>query len=350
MAIVNVRSADMTSLMRNETLEIPARVTNLLNEKQAEKQHVLRTLKNTRPPLVISFARGSSDHAATLAHHLLKARYGVWSFSCPPSQFQLGAKKLDLSRAIAFAVSQSGQSTDILNCIDMASQRGASTLAFVNAPIAPLRDRALCTWNIDAGLEQSVAATKSFVCSVVALLDFASKWQKDEPLQRGLDGLPDQLATALSLDWTAAITPLVPAHALLLISRGEMMGGLDEAALKLKETCGLHATAYSAAELKHGPLALIGRKTPAWVVAPPGPHQSELIQLASELRAMGGHVTLFTDTYESKDHVDFNVTSEVYLDVLTWVTPFYVFAEKLAVARGLNPDTPPHLRKITITT
>ena len=339
----------MQTQMSLETREAPGLIANYLTSMQAERLAVIQAIRAQPIRMAVSFARGSSDHATTLAHHLLKTRYGIWSFSCPPSQLKAGFERLDFENTLAFAISQSGQSTDLLDCINLSRRKGAFTLAILNAPETPMHQAADWIWSIGAGVEQSVAATKSFICSLVAVLDFIGTWQADNALKASLTTLPTHLDRAIAIRWDDLIEPLAQTENLLLVSRGPMMTALEEAALKLKETCQIHATAHSAAELQHGPLALVGPTTHVWVVAPPGPDAEGLIDLASRLRQSGAMVTLFTANTAARIGTSFHGTGNTYVDVISWITSFYLFVDLLAAARGLNPDAPPRLQKVTIT-
>ena len=339
----------MQTRMNLETHEAPGLIATYLNSMHAERLQVIQAIRTQPIRMAVSFARGSSDHAATLAHHLLKARYGIWSFSCPPSQLKAGFERLDFDNTLAFAISQSGQSTDLLDCLKLSRRKGAFTLAILNATETPMHQAAEWVWPIGAGIEQSVAATKSFICSLVSVLDFVGTWQNDDTVKTSLRTLPTHLERALEIHWDDLIKPLVHTQNLLLVSRGPMMTALEEAALKLKETCQIHATAYSAAEFQHGPLALVGPTTNVWVIAPPGPDAAGLIDLASRLRQSGAKVTLFTASTAARIGTSFHGTGDTYLDVISWITSFYLYADQLAAARGLNPDAPPQLQKVTIT-
>jgi glutamine---fructose-6-phosphate transaminase (isomerizing) len=339
----------MQTQMSLETREAPGLIANYLTSMQAERLAVIQAIRAQPIRMAISFARGSSDHATTLAHHLLKTRYGIWSFSCPPSQLKAGFERLDFENTLAFAISQSGQSTDLLDCINRSRRKGAFTLAILNARETPMHQAADWIWSIGAGVEQSVAATKSFICSLVSVLDFIGTWQDDDALKASLTTLPTHLDRAIKIRWDDLIEPLAQTENLLLVSRGPMMTALEEAALKLKETCQIHATAYSAAELQHGPLALVGPRTHVWVIAPPGPDAEGLIDLASRLRQSGAMVTLFTANTAARIGTSFHGTGNAYVDVISWITSFYLFVDLLAAARGLNPDAPPRLQKVTIT-
>ena len=339
----------MQTRMSVETREAPDLIAKYLTSMQAERLQVIQAIRAQPIRMAISFARGSSDHAATLAHHLLKARYGIWSFSCPPSQLKTGFERLDFENTLAFAISQSGQSTDLLDCLKLSRRKGAFTVAILNATDAPMHQAAEWVWPMGAGVEQSVAATKSFICSLASVLDFVGTWQNDHTVKASLRTLPTHLERALETQWDDLIKPLVQTESLLLVSRGPMMTALEEAALKLKETCQIHATAYSAAEFQHGPLALVSKNTNVWVIAPPGPDTTGLIDLASRLRQSGAAVTLFTANTAANAGTSFHGTGDAYLDVISWITTFYVYVDQLAVTRGLNPDVPPQLQKVTIT-
>ena len=145
----------MQTQMSLETREAPGLIASYLTSMQAERLAVIQAIRAQPIRMAISFARGSSDHATTLAHHLLKTRYGIWSFSCPPSQLKAGFERLDFENTLAFAISQSGQSTDLLDCINRSRRKGAFTLAILNAPETPMHQAADWIWSIGAGVEQN---------------------------------------------------------------------------------------------------------------------------------------------------------------------------------------------------
>ena len=151
------------------------------------------------------------------------------------------------------------------------------------------------------------------------------------------------------LDWSAALTPLAEAQSLVAIGRGPTLAIAREAALKLKETCALHAEAFSSAEVRHGPMELIDRDYPLLVFAPRGPEQAGLIQLARDMRARGARVLLAAPDDVAEADLPLATTGHPALDPIAAILTFYVMAAGLAAARGRNPDAPRHLNKVTET-
>ena len=213
----------------------------------------------------MSCARGSSDNAATFAKYLFEIRLGIVTASVGPSVRSVYAAAPQMKGALFFAVSQSGRSPDLLQLAEAARAGGALTVAFVNDTASPLAGICEITLPLHAGPEHSVAATKSFICSLAAILQLAAHWAEDRQLLDALDRLPDDLERAAEQDWQAALPLLAKSQNLFVVGRGIGLGLAQEAALKLKEMCGAHAEALSAAELMHGPHTLAGPDFPVLV-------------------------------------------------------------------------------------
>ena len=209
------------------------------------------------PRAVVTCARGSSDHAATFARYLIETRAGVLTSHSAPSVSSLYATKPDFESVLFIAISQSGASPDLLAAASAAREAGAGLV--VNADGSPLSRCAHHTIPLHAGEETSVAATKSYIASLAAVVHFVAAWTRDRDLEEALAQAPDLLARAWLLDWSAAIPVFRAADSLYVIGRGLGLGIAREAALKFKETCGMHAEAFSAAELRHGPSHWCGR-------------------------------------------------------------------------------------------
>src|SRR6202011_905706 len=216
-----------------------------------------REVRRLAPRAVVTCARGSSDHAATYAKYLIETRLGVLTSSAAPSVSSVYAAKADLSGTVFLAISQSGASPDLLAAVANAKAAGATIVALVNVETSPLAQAADFTIPLCAGTEQSVAATKSYIGSLAAIIHLVAFWARDAELLDALAQVPARLERAWKLDWRPALAHLQPARDLYVVGRGLGLGVAQEAALKLKETCGLHAEALSAAELRHGPMALV---------------------------------------------------------------------------------------------
>jgi glucosamine--fructose-6-phosphate aminotransferase (isomerizing) len=335
--------------MRHEASEAPARVHELL-EHEADRFAELGADLRQRPPLsLLTVARGSSDHAAHYMAYLVMARLGRLVTSLPMSLVTLYRSRLVCDGLVALAFSQSGQSPDLVAPMRHAHERGARTVAFVNQADSPLARAVAQVVPLHAGDERSVAATKSFIAQMVAGAALAGAWEQEPAFAHALQALPDALARAAALDWSAGVSALAGAERLYVIGRGTGLPVAMEAALKFKEVCGLHAEAYSGAEVQHGPMALVEPGFPMLIFAPRGPAQAGLLQLADEMHERGARVLLAAPPGTPGTTVPLAAAGHEDLDPVTAVQSFYGMVEALARARGLDPDRPRHLQKVTRT-
>jgi glucosamine--fructose-6-phosphate aminotransferase (isomerizing) len=305
-------------------------------------------LKSRRRPAVVTLARGSSDHAATYAKYLIETRLGRLTSSAAPSVMSLYSSASHLRNIILLAISQSGRSPDLLASAEAARASGAYIVALVNAEDSPLGRLAHCEVPLCAGNETSVAATKSFVASLAAIAQLVASWSGDVGLRAALDGLPAQLNDAWQLDWSDGIARFRDAQSLYVLGRGLGLGIAGEAALKFKETCGLHAEAFSAAEVQHGPLALVRERFPVLVFAQNDETRDSMARAVHELDAHGAAVTTVG---LPEHHAGALPVIEAGPEIapLLQILSFYRMVNALAVARGQDPDRPRHLSKITET-
>src|ERR1700761_5523798 len=249
-------------------------------------------LRQLAPRAIVTCARGSSDHAATFAKYLIETRMGELTSSAAPSVSSVYAAKSDLRGTVLIAISQSGASPDLLATVANAKAAGAMIVALVNVENSPLAQAADCTIPLCAGPEQSVAATKSYIASLAALINLVAHWAEDEELATALSRSPAQLERAWKHDWSAALGVLRSVPNMYVVGRGLGLGVAQEAALKLKETSGVHAEALSAAELRHGPMALVRPGFPVLVFAQNDETRSGIEALATEIAARGAQVML----------------------------------------------------------
>jgi glucosamine--fructose-6-phosphate aminotransferase (isomerizing) len=305
-------------------------------------------LRRSPPRAVVTCARGSSDHAATFARYLIETRLGLLTSSAAPSVSSVYEAAPDLSGTLMLTISQSGASPDILAVVSRARAAGAHIVALVNAEGSPLAQLADELLPLHAGTERSVAATKSYIGSLSAIVQLVAAWAGDAPLTAALQRAPEDLARAWQLDWSAAVTRLTAANSLYVIGRGLGLGIAQEAALKFKETCGLHAEALSAAELRHGPMALVRAGFPLLLFTQNDESRAGVMQLADELVAHGADVLLAGAPLPHTTALPTEGTHPV-IEPLLFAQSFYRMANALSLARGHNPDAPPHLRKVTET-
>jgi glutamine---fructose-6-phosphate transaminase (isomerizing) len=339
----------MTSLMLQETREAPARVAEVLRRDAAAYRALADDLVARPPAFAATVARGSSDHAASYAASLLGVACGLVTASIPPSLITRYGAALALQRALVVAISQSGASPDIVATLRAATAAGGRTVAIVNAVGSPLPEAARYVLPQHAGPERSVAATKSFICSLACVARLIAIWRGDGALSAALERLPERLEAALACDWSAAVPLLAPASSLYVVGRGLGFGIVHEWALKLKETSGVHAEALSAAEVQHGPRAVIDQDFPVLALALADPAGRDAAMFAADLAGSGHTVAVASAAPLAGLHLPLPPPLHPLLDPIVAVQAFYPLAAALAAARGLDPDQPRGLRKVTTT-
>jgi glucosamine--fructose-6-phosphate aminotransferase (isomerizing) len=343
-----VTSATATRLAC-EAAESPGVVRAQLGANDAILLDLAQRLRRSPPKAVVTLGRGSSDHAATFARYLIETRLGVMTASAPPSISSVYEVAPELADTLCLVISQSGRSPDILAAAEAARAGGALVVALVNDATSPLAEIAEVTAPLRAGSELSVAATKSYIAALSAIVQLAAHWSGDGDLLAALDGLPALLDEAWTLDWSAAIAPLKGARSLYVLGRGLGYGVAEEAALKLKETCGLHAEAFSAAEVRHGPMALVGPDFPVLAFAQDDESRAGVEAAVAAAAAQGAPVLKAGGAAQAGVTVLPTLDAHPVLAPIAYVLSFYRLVAALAVARGLDPDRPPHLSKITET-
>ncbi|MDE2182927.1 MAG: SIS domain-containing protein [Alphaproteobacteria bacterium] len=334
--------------MFEEASEAPLVVEKQLRINQHIVAKIVRRLQALSPRAVVTAARGSSDNAATYAKYLIETKLGVLTSSAAPSVSSVYSAPAHLNDVVYLAISQSGRSPDILASVEAAKRAGAFTVGLVNTVDSPLAEKVDEVLPLHAGAERSVAATKSYIATCTAVAQLVSAWCIDTALINALDGLPVLLANSWRLDWNAAVAKLCAARDLYVIARGIGFGAAQEAALKLKETCALHAEAFSAAEVRHGPMALAQNGFPVLVMSQEDETRQGICELVEVLHRNRAEVLLAG--YEDAHALNLpSAPAHPALQPVLFLQSFYRMAESLSRARGLNPDQPPHLNKITET-
>ena len=339
----------MSSLMLAEAQQAPAVAARLLAADADTYAALAQAWRTTPPTSLLTVARGSSDHAAGYLAYLAMARLGRLVTSLPMSVVTLYRSRLQTAGLWSLAFSQSGRSPDLVETTQALRAQGAQTLAIVNDTASPLAQAAQWVLPLHAGAERSVAATKSFLAQMVVGARLVSTWADDDGLAAALPQLPAALERAAQQDWRCGVDALSAVERLYVIGRGTGLAAAMEAALKLKETCGLQAEAFSGAEVQHGPMALVGPGFSLLILAPRGPAQASLLQLAQAMRDRGGQVLLAAPQGTPGAELPLVDTGHEDLDAIAAVQSFYPMVEALARARGLDPDAPRHLSKITQT-
>ncbi|MFC6488106.1 SIS domain-containing protein [Nitratireductor sp. GCM10026969] len=336
------------SLMFKETGEAADAVARLLAREKPVFAEIGRLIGQRRPSVVTVAARGSSDHAVSFFKYLFEITAGIPVASIGPSVVSVYRATLNVPNGLHVTVSQSGASPDIIAVQEEAKRGGATTLAVVNVEDSPLAHAADVVLPIHAGEEKSVAATKSFIASAAALAALTQAATGEAALAAGLTQLPEMLRRVCEADCADALPMLSDAQSLYTAGRGPGFAIALEAALKAKETAKLHAEAFSLAELMHGPMQLVERGFPVLAFLQEDEALSVSTAALDKLKALGAGVVCFSSR-AGGDTVMVPSTGYAKLDPLVAIAAYYRLIERLARERGLDPDTPERLRKVTET-
>jgi glucosamine--fructose-6-phosphate aminotransferase (isomerizing) len=335
------------SLVDSELREAPEIVARQAERLAGPLAELTTRLARRPPSVVMTCARGSSAHAATFAKHLIERHLAIPVAAAAPVVATAYRRELRLDGQLFLTISQSGRSDDLIETASSARRAGALTVALVNDADSPLAHGCDIVLPIGAGPERAVAATKSFVATLSVLLHLMARWDDNTALHAALDRLPKRLAAAQNLDWGNATAALATARSLIVLGRGPTLAIAREAALKLKEIANLHAEAFSGAEFLHGPVALVGPDYPVLMFVAPDETAPGMRNLAGDLRDKGAAVFRADSGGDAElpmlppDHPD--------ADAICLVQAFYAMAPRLAAARGIDPDRPRHLQKVTRT-
>ena len=337
------------TFMRQEIEEIPEAVSRFLAQSGDTLREGGALLRQRDPSTVVTIARGSSDHAAAFLKYAIELTAGVPVASIGPSVASIYGQHLRLKHCAAIGISQSGKSPDIVAMAEAARRDGATTFAITNTPNSPLAATSDITIDLKSGEEKSVAATKTFVASVVAGLGLVAHWQQDTTLIAALDALPQLFREAIACDWSPLLGALDQHQSLYVLGRGPAFAIANEAALKFKETCGIHAESYSAAEVLHGPARIVERHFPVLALAARDAAEASVSEVAERLAGQGARVFITSVNAMNAERLPFAASGNPITDALALIVSFYGFVEALSRRRGFDPDRPPHLKKVTET-
>ena len=335
--------------MAQEIREAPAAVEQQAGALRGPIAELVGALARRTPNVVVTCARGSSAHAATFAKHLIERYLGLPVAAAAPSVSTVYGRRLELDGQLHLAVSQSGRSDDLIEQSLAAKASGALTAALVNDTGSPLASACDVVLPMAAGPELSVAATKTFVTSLAALLHVVAHWTGDPEMRAALEALPHQLEAAGALDWSAALASIAGTESLVTIGRGPTLAIAREASLKLKETSNLHAEAFSGAEFLHGPVTLVSPRYPILMFMPNDAAAPGLARLGDDLRAKGASLFIAEPGPEAPGRLPALARLHAEADAICLVHSFYGLAVELAARRGVDVDRPRHLEKVTRT-
>lgn len=312
-------------------------------------------LKERAFTFILSLARGSSDNAVTFFSYLAARYLGLAVASVPPSLLTLYGARFKLESSLAIGVSQSGESSDVVESLRALKEAGALTLALSNQADSSLAKLADFTLAQHAGVEKAVAASKTFSSQMMVLACLVAHWAEDASLLESLRQVPELMRAQLedSAAIKAAALRLTHADGLFVLGRGLSYAPSQELALKLKEASYVQAQAYSSAEFQHGPIAAVEESHPVVLLALKDETLASNLAVAERLQAMGADLTVLSSEAGLLDLADtplplpqgLHPVSEVFLQVLCG----QLFALYITLSKGFDPDAPRHLSKVTKT-
>ena len=337
------------SKMLQEIKEIPDAASNLLDEVESQVSQLVNIFNERQPNFIMTAARGSSDHAATFLKYLFEIQLGVPVVSLGPSISSIYESKLSLKNSLCIGISQSGQSPDTLSVISSVKNKECITASFTNNINSPLAQKSKFPISLNAGNEKSVAATKTFVNSLIVCLVLVAKISKDDELLNKIHRLPKMLDKAIGIQWSDLKNELAKCNQLYTLGRGLSFAISNEASLKLIETCGIHASSYSSAEILHGPVEIVEKNYPVLAFISRDAAEYSISSVCENLADKKAKVFGTSKQLCVSKCLDFVTTGHPFTDPVALIASFYTFIENLALSRGRNPDQPRLLKKVTKT-
>ncbi len=352
---IEYRRAEYMALMWDEILEEPKTIENCINKNRQLISGIVDEIRGSDIDKIMIAARGTSDHAAVYAKYIMETTLGLPVALAAPSVFTVYHGKLKLDRTLVIGISQSGKAADVLEVIKSAKGSGALTVSITNFSDSPLALEAKYHLDCSAGLERSVAATKTFLAQITLLAALTAVWSGSSEMLEMLERMPRDIEKIISGsdDIAEKVQRYRYMEECFVLARGINYAIALESALKIQETCYVRAKAYATSDFYHGPYAMIQDGMPVFVFAPDGPSLKDVKEMIGRLKESGAELIVISDVEELRAQGDcsFPVPS-AGSDVFS---PFYnvviaqMFACRLALAKGLNPDSPRSLSKVTIT-
>ncbi|HEU4386293.1 MAG TPA: SIS domain-containing protein [Blastocatellia bacterium] len=341
------------SLMLEEIREQPAVLERAFSRESRRIARFANSIKRRGVRLIVLVARGSSDNAALFGRYLLEITTGIPVSLAAPAVHTLYNARLDLRNALVVGISQSGESPDINLVLQNSRRSGATTLAITNQSRSTITEIADETFPVHAGRERSVAATKTYTGQLMILHLLASALSGRAQFTKE-QKLPELAAESLSLQ--PQVEDIVERYAFMdhcvVVGRGLNYANAYEFAIKLMETCYVVAERFSTADFLHGPIAMVERGFPAFLFAPPGKTLAGMRELQQRLSGLGAETIVISSETAALEPatraLKIRRISEM-LSPIPYIIPAQMFAALLAEAKGLNPDRPRSLTKVTKT-
>lgn len=343
----------MKTTLETEIREQPDVLTRLFETQSATAHAFAEAVKAFKPAFVTIAARGTSDNAARYAQYIWGTKCGLAVGLATPSIHTLYNAAPDYSRALVVGISQSGASIDIRAVLESARAQGALTLSITNDPNSPLAQAAEFHIDLSAGLERSVAATKTYTSELAAVALVASALTGSAEDADALSHVPAWVEQTLALSEDVDATPFTYMPNFASVARGYNYATAFEITLKVQELCYVTGTGYSEADFRHGPIAIIQPGFPVITIAPTGQTLPGMLDLLDKLNEKQARPLVISDNTDAlaKAAVKMPLPAGIpeWLSPIPAVVPGQLFALRLAIAKGHNVDAPRGLTKVTVT-
>ncbi|RCX13226.1 glutamine--fructose-6-phosphate transaminase [Anaerobacterium chartisolvens] len=341
--------------MWNEIMEQPQVLGKCMGKNKNAIDGITEEIKRNGISSVVIAARGTSDHAAVYAKYIIEILTGVPVSLAAPSVFTMYGKEVCLKNSLVIGISQSGKAADAIEVITSANRQGALTVSVTNFPDSPMAVEAKYHLFCDCGIEKSVAATKTFTAQMYLIAQLVAKWSGNEELLDELSRVPENMTETFKEE--KSVMERVERYRFMkecfVLARGVNYSIAMESALKIQETTYVRAKAYATSDFYHGPFAMIEKDMPVLVFAPDGPSLKDVEEMMKRLVEREAELIVISNKPElGRMGSSFFRIPKSDNDL---ITPFYnvavaqMFACRLALTKGLNPDSPRGLNKVTIT-
>ena len=345
----------MTSLFRDEIYEQPNVIRRLVQDENEQIRRLAEKLKSKPPSYIIIGARGTSDNAATYAKYLFGMFNQISVGLAMPSLFTIYKKPPLMHDGLVIGISQAGQTPDVLSIFAEAKRQGVASVAITNKADSPMSLAADDTIDLNAGIEKAVPASKSYTAQLTAIAAIAAHWAGDIKLIQELDGLADLVQEVLAQESAAkaAAKRFAKMNYLVVVGRGLNQCTASEVALKIKELAYMVAESYSAADFRHGPIAMLDDEFPVVAVAPQGMAEEDMSQMIGEIRQTKAELAVISneDSLLSQCELPIRLPAGLaeWLSPIVATIPGQLLALHLCLEKGYEPDRPRGLKKVTLT-
>ncbi len=335
------------SIVLNESLSIPERINNFAQTDKNKYDDISRLISEKKIQYIVTIARGTSDCAALYASYMFAKYLGLPTYSMPPSIITLEKSKFDFSNALVIIITQSGMSDDLIECEHMSKAMGAKTLLISNNANSPIINNCDYFFNINAGKEKSVAATKTFIMSLLIIIKIIYK-----SIGKNIDYQIEILSNFLIKDSINQWNPKIVNKSIevgFIISRGVGYAIANEISLKFKELCQEMIEPFSSAEVMHGPKSLIQNSFKVFTMSLRDKSGNIVKKDSAEIIKLTDMHYEISYNFENKNTLFYNSFDLEVLDPIIILTKFYPWIVNYSINKGLDPDNPRYLTKVTKT-